>query len=721
MDLVLRLGRRIVDVLTPESVHLARLLEDSGCGFSTPAAQPQWVRLFERHPDVKVVDYDTTDAICQALRKLRSVMTRPDGLARSPLLYFTSFGGSGKSRFCGRFGAFVTRLQQEDPAAAAALRATPADDASPVFGTHSSATLANADLVSWSQQLRLVGLNFSSTHWGLGFTDQALVKHGLFIPLYLRILFFSKGDLRSDASSLAWKRLGARCLQLLQGGLITQYTLAGAVDDLLQDLVGPTVPRRPLVILVDEIAKVDDHFADHAAGVAARYRSQLCRIADSVGGHVVFSSVYASLLMDETRSSGRPVQELLKLPLVSTAFILAAALRHNAQRGVFLSYDGSVASWKLSLSDTHALSDRGVAGLACLVGDDARFATMLARYLMAAPVGTGAVWTYVVGAAEQSSFALPLLWDETYWAVVFAHVLLDREVAANRRVRGGVEPVTWDQVRLRGLVHAVGGARFVPKLPLFALWYLLRQPTVDDSTYLHRGICRLLSWSSSGVSWCGWETFFEACLMVLDNARAVLSQGCNVYQSLARLFPSETHQGVADIIKSDSVDAAQPRLNVRTATLGCLMRATVDGDQQFVNYVYKLNQCAAAIDAAVLYQTRDGQLSLLCIQLKFSSQHASTSLSWAESCRLVQAMQKQAAEVAAHSWADVRGRVAFLVGARCKRGARYAADRAACPASVMDSAVVLCWEDLRNALGPFLVGLADHAETIFEAEVQDMP
>lgn len=209
--------------------------------------------------------------------------------------------------------------------------------------------------------------------------------------------------------------------------------------------------------------------------------------------------------------------------------------------------------------------------------------------------------------------------------------------------------------------------------------------------------------------------------MVLDNARAVLSQGCNVYQSLARLFPSETHQGVADIIKSDSVDAAQPRLNVRTATLGCLMRATVDGDQQFVNYVYKLNQCAAAIDAAVLYQTRDGQLSLLCIQLKFSSQHASTSLSWAESCRLVQAMQKQAAEVAAHSWADVRGRVAFLVGARCKRGARYAADRAACPASVMDSAVVLCWEDLRNALGPFLVGLADHAETIFEAEVQDMP
>lgn len=144
---------RTVGAYMPAKVHLSRLLES--CGLAPLTHQTDWVRLFERHPEFEVVDVDTTAVLHQALSDLRRHFESLNGRTRQALLFFTSYGGSGKSRTCGKLATLVSRVRRGDVDAAAALDS---GGASPL--AHSLTTLS-----AWVKMLRIVGINFNSSRW----------------------------------------------------------------------------------------------------------------------------------------------------------------------------------------------------------------------------------------------------------------------------------------------------------------------------------------------------------------------------------------------------------------------------------------------------------------------------------------------------------------------------------------------------------------------------
>jgi len=723
MDTAWQLGRRVVDFFTLPATHLVQLL--LVCGLWEERLQTGWVTLFERHPNVEVIGHDTTGAICEALHNLRFFFSRVVRGGRLELLYFTSFAGSGKSRFCGQLATFVQLVQQGDGGAADALDAwTPSTLASPMA--------VQGMLSSWVKQLRIVGVNFNSTTWNLNPTDRELLKHGMFVPLYLRILFFLTGDLQNSRTMVSsWALFLERSRLLLEKRYIIELTLVQKVQSVLSSLVGEGPGRRPLIIIVDELQKVSDFFSYTSIDLGDLYRSELCTLAEKVHGHTVFSSVNVQLMIKETSSSRRPVVELLRLPRVPASRIFEEVLRVNGERGVYLNYGGSLASSTFAPSPVAAdavLAESGVAALSCLVGDDVRLATFLAVDLMSQSIGSGTIWDYADGASNRTSSAVGNLWDQPYGPEVLAHVILGHEVAAERDVldaNGRSKGATWDQVRLRGHVLAVGGKAFTPRLPLLALWGLVSN-NVKEQVPLFRGIRMLLSWTPLMVSWCGWEVFFLASVMVLANARALVA-GAGDLCSLSDIYSSSTHVGSGSIVVDQIIDPANPRFNLCTSTIDSLWARFVDDDGSLVNRVWKLNTNAAAIDAVIFYRTGDGALAMVCIQNKFSARDASTLLGWRESSTLVAAMQQvvsNAAErataadaTARKTWSLMSPRVAFILAARRKRRDSPAASRQQQLHQHMDSAIVLCWEDMEQYVGSFLSGLVEHADTLFGAEL----
>lgn len=711
-DVVKAFYSRTVGAYIPAKVHLSRLLES--CGLASLTHQTDWVRLFERHPEFEMVDVDTSAVLHKALSDLRRQFEAPNRRhTRLALLFFTSYGGSGKSRTCGKLATLVSRVRRRDIAAAAALDSGGADPL-----VHSSTTLS-----AWVKTLHIVGINFNSSRWGLGAEDRGLMSYGVFIPLYLRMLFFKMADLTEDSSSEQWQQLCKRCKTLLAAGFIDQETLADAVCIMLLDLAGQNAPFQPVIALVDELQKVTDFFVE-STDVGDSYRSEICRLMDTVGGHAVFSSV-SSLLMTRERSAfRRPVKELLRLPRIPAVAILRDALRQNAERGVYLSFNGTVATWSfvgVAPPGAAVLASRGLAALACLVGDNVRFATFLALHMTAAEVQTGEVWDVIASAADRVGLPGLDLWAQPYSPSVLAHVLLGKQVLSQDQVldaAGRTLGSTWGTLQLRGHVQSVGGEQFVPELPLFVVWSLLGVPAKLENAFIYRSIGKMLQWRSSVLSWCGWELFYPCCLMALDNAR-VLVYMSSLTTSLAALFPTASFIGRGLLLTSEAIEAAQPRHNLQITTLQRLMDGFIAGDGRLVNYVWRLNQGAPAIDAAVVYTTADGEQVLLCLQLKFSRAEAGTSTTWSLCSDWVKAMRDRCAQAAGEAWPCVTQRVAFLVVARRARGAGLPREQGA-NSPWMDNALVLCWEDLEAHLGSFLFGLANHAETLFEAEIVEV-
>jgi len=711
-----RLVRAAIDYFSSPATHLAEL--QLAFGLSEAHVQTAWVQLFERHPDAEVIHHDTTASVCEALNQLRVAFNRVARSVRLEMFYFTSSAGSGKSRFCGQLAEFVLRVQRGDEAAAFALDSCGRS----ALGASSSAA---GSLSSWVKRLCVVGVNFNSKAWSLNGTDRELFKYGKFVPLYLRILFFVMGDLQASTSASTWTRIGKRCLWLFENRYISEETLCDKVECLLEGLAGEGPLRRPLIILIDELQKVSEFFDVNRVSVGDRYRSELCRLAEVVDGSAVFSSIDADLMVREkTSGSHRPVLELLALPRVPVHAIFKEVLRVNAERGIYLNFDGTLASSTLGPSPmtaaSGALAHRSVAALSCLVGDDVRLATYLALELMELSLSSGSLWAHIQVAADRTSFSVGNLFSRPYGAVVLAHAIMGYRVVAEKDVldiHGGSLGVTWDEVRLRGHVLAVGGETFVPHVPLHPLWKLVSHSTTQRNT-LFRSIGVLLSWSPARPSWCGWEVFFLASLMVLSNARALVD-GVGELCSVADLFPSSTHVGRSPIVLDNVIESVQPRLNLCTSNLVTLVQRFVSTDDSLLDRVWKLNNNAAAIDAVVFYKTVDGVLAMVCIQNKFSASDASTLMSWTDSSNYVAAMQRVCRDTAGAEWATLRPRVAFVVAARRMRRPEYGTARAQQPRQCMDSAVVLCWEDLEQHLGSFLYGLVDHADTLFGAEVAE--
>lgn len=662
------------------------------------------MKLFERHPEDEVVDIDTTRIVCQALHFLCGLHLEAD--RRRLMTFFTSFPGSGKSRLCSKIVEFVYLLHSKDPAAAAAVK--------------QHIPQAHAATIEWSAQAHVVGLNFNSSRWALSGDDRALSAYGLLVPLYLRIIFFMQADLNDPSSSQNWVDICSSCQMLLRVGLVNEASLYRTVRGLLQGLAGASSPNKPLIIIVDELHKVQQFFSSEVPHAADKYRSAVCQLADQVEGYTLFSSLGAHLMLNEHTASGRPVRHLPCLFVLPTRAIFQAALDFNVQRGVFLNYQGILANWVLDNAPPAGKLEleRGVAALTFLVGDDVRFATFLARQLMTGAVGADSVYLLLQRAARRTAFSHGRLWEEKYGPAVFAHVIQEWSAPFDRRLTDqNRQPldVNWDEVRLRGHVQAVGGRNVRAKLPAYALWRFIQTNPALNEHGIYKGIRQLLTWTDGSVSWYGFESFFQGCIVTLDSARALTwsEQDC----SMAALYPSSTPTGSGAIVTNRVLVAPRPRFRVRITTLSTLISNLIDGTGPIYECVWRLNQGATALDAAVFYEHWDGAPVMLCVQIKFSSQDSTTRLSWADCCEWVSAMEAACALQAGARWRNVRGRVAYLIAARRRRGPRYEADKAAHPRRIMDKAIVLCWEDLQMCLGSFLFGLLEHAETLFEAEV----
>lgn len=367
------------------------------------------------------------------------------------------------------------------------------------------------------------------------------------------------------------------------------------------------------------------------------------------------------------------------------------------------------------------LASRGLSALACLVGDNVRFATFLAWQLTGAEVQTVAVWDVIASTADHVGLPGDDLWAQPYGPSVLAHVLLGAQVRSKSPVldaAGRTLGSTWGTLQLRGHVQSVGGERFVPELPLIVAWSLSGVPAEQERVFIYRSVGKMLQWRSSVLSWRGWELFHPCCLMALDNARVLVYQG-SLITSLVALFQTFSFIGRGVLLTREAIEAAQPRRNLQVTTLQRLMDGFIAGDGRLVNHVWRLNQGAPAIDAAVVYTTADGEQVLLCLHLKFSSAEAGTSTTWSLCSDWVKAMRDRCAQAAGEAWPCVTQRVAFLVVARRSRGTGPPHEQGA-NTPWMDNALVLCWEDLEAHLGSFLFSLANHAETLFEAEIVEV-
>lgn len=204
--------------------------------------------------------------------------------------------------------------------------------------------------------------------------------------------------------------------------------------------------------------------------------------------------------------------------------------------------------------------------------------------------------------------------------------------------------------------------------------------------------------------------------MVLNSAFAFMwSPGdCSV----AERYPSSTNTYRDKIIADRVPSAVRPFFRVRTITLSNLSRERRMGQEgPIYDCVWRLNPNAAAMHATVFYEQGEEGSMLLCVQIMFSKDDSTSMLSWRDSCDWVSATEATPVREARSYWTTFRGRVGYLIASRRQRGPREEADKAVSSCSVMNKAIVLCGEDIKTCLGPFLFGVLYLAETMLEAEV----
>lgn len=251
-----------------------------------------WDNLFAVKPPERLPVPQDLAVVRQLLEKARQVFAESDRLHNSPLankssderltrlslLYVTSFPGSGKSHLRRSLGVTVDLLRAGDVGTERRLLGTlervqdsdgngpdaspPADAPSSTLRSDKAPPLKDT-ILTWAQQLVLLGVNFNSERWSLSeeFSNGVLacLPRGRMIPLHLRILFFALADLSdADAAEAVWNMLVRRCSAAVTAGLLSPTDIRYAVEVFLKRRCGGSAPFAPLLIVVDELDKSRD-------------------------------------------------------------------------------------------------------------------------------------------------------------------------------------------------------------------------------------------------------------------------------------------------------------------------------------------------------------------------------------------------------------------------------------------------------------------------------
>lgn len=650
---------------------------------------PAWDNIFKTKPKKRLVDFDDKAALCQCLAHLhiwfkkqldedsgdaetvgkqseeppaegecpdenqaedqKSDSSKDSRSMRLCLFYLASFPGSGKTHLCRQLAEVLDKLRSDDKRTSdELLGAAQRGAALPRPAMCAEELLLTPQTVEWAKKVQLIGVNFNSERWNLNSTDRELARdYGKFIPLYLRILFFAVADVsNADAAEAAWLQLGTSSVAALKAGPLTEAAFEAAVLDLFRRRCGSSAPHRPFILVVDELAKARSFCPDVYAvdevhpDAPSSFRSQCCALANKVNGHVLVSSLDEALPAAETVASGRHAQEVVLLPPFPTRKLVVRALRRLSRKGLCLNDGGQLVQVGEG-SDSRDFIEPFASTLSALVGSDARFAIHLSDALEAAVAGS-TLSAAVTTAASEDVVTCAGVWDHPAADIIVAHAirgaevlsvstlaeLVPRDVAV---VRPAAEH-TWDEVRLKGLIQAVGGPTFVVKMPLYVVW------TLDESAARAQPLRQALltmvdrSGDTTLLKWQTWEALWNNLEIALAQARWLVSR--SDLESLSVMYPCTSFVGGS--LSFILADTKFLPTGVATLLLPSLLQSFFSDDLSLTKLVWRMPHNAVAIDAVRFVADQAGKLRVLCYQTKMSD--VDKALSWNGACELVKSM-----------------------------------------------------------------------------------
>lgn len=619
-----------------------------------------WPNIFTTKPRRRLVHFDDMAVLCQCLAHLHiwfnkqdfeDVENKDSVKTRLCLFYLASFAGSGKSHLCCRLAEVLDDLQKNDAnTVSRLLRAAQRGAALPRPSTCQVDLLLTPRTVEWAKDLQILGVNFNSERWNLdeGSADGELaLRFNKFMPFYLRILFFAVADLSdADAAEAVWHRLGKASLAALKSGSLTPADFQAAVVDLFKELCGSSAPYRPLILVIDELSKARSfcptlYAPDRAHPDApSAFRSKACELTNKVNGHVLVVSLDEALPAAEFVASGRYAQELVVMPPFPTGKLLNRTLMQLSEKNLFLNSDGQLATASAGC-DLSASIDQRTSVLAAIVGADARFAIYLSQALDAAEAGA-TLSAAVTTAASEAAVTCANVWKHRAADVIVAHAIcgavvlsadsLASVLPAAAAAQPGAEP-TWDQLRMEGLIQAIGGPTFAVKMPLYILWKL------DESSSrgrpLRLALFNMVNRASDAIllQWQTWEGLWNNLEIVLAHSRQLVSRTSP--EPLCVMYPSTSFFGSS--LHSISVNTAVLPTRGETRLLPSLLKRLLSDDRSLREVVWRTPSNAAAIDAVRFVVDDDGILRVFCYQSKSSG--VGSPLTWGDACKLVKNMR----------------------------------------------------------------------------------
>lgn len=511
----------------------------------------------------------------------------------------------------------------------------------------STVAAAGADLafLDWLSRVVIVAVNFNS-HFQISLMEAYLVKDGLlsFEDLVrLRLVYSERADLGNCDQKEFVDYI--TCIDFaVRKGMLSSRLMSQASQLLLRRRAGRGAPSDPLILFVDEVAKIGNtmdspiqvlreylsanvkRFADPDGvlpSVVALLVSACCHVADAGSGSVLSSSTESRLVQEgATVISGRRAPHydgLVNNPEDCIPLCLAA-LTQLARRGKYI-YSREIDSTELAFvlrgdfgGGGRTLSSRAIElltpvarSLAFAVGGHLRTAVQLYLSIVSAGVkqDVGVMLDDIV--TDGFDRVASDLWDtsseEDRNAFVAAMILgkkVDYTDTAFSTVVAGRGPTKWDNVRRRGLVYG-SGSPFCPRMSPIMLRRLLKRPTSEK--LLFKASLSSHVGTSTAPSWMEWESFCCCREWAHSIARSLEPSSFSAV-GLGDLFGiRSTYCGKGDLLTRTLVDASVARVGVDCRNLQTLL--SWEGTSQengLMGHVWLLTEMTAGIDAIMFFR-----------------------------------------------------------------------------------------------------------------------
>lgn len=559
-------------------------------------------------------------------------------------------GGTGKT-YLARFMASNTR---------AVLATEAVAGATPAF-------------LEWLDKLVVVVINFNAD-FQISEMEAKLVADGLFTfkeLCHLRLLYQERANLQR--SRRRYFRDFVKAVNFaLREGVLTPGLIDEEVTNLLIERVGRGGEDDPMVIIVDEVAKLaatlggpisilQQHIAQNRTkyrtrdgslpSVVALVVSAACQVADGCGGSVMSTSTDSRLLREgATVVSGRgaPHYNGLNEDPECCIPMCLAALKSLAMKGLY-PYSKEINSTELArvlqadYSKTRpALSPRGeelltpiARSLAFAAGGHPRTVVEVCCQLATATVGEDVSSLLSGVVTDEFVSALDALWEKAsekdrndFLATLILAESVDTgescfpSVPSTEQVE---EVAAWSWACRCGFVYGVGST-IVPWMSPIMLRRLLRRRS-SSSLLFYKCLKQQVEGGSS-PSWMAWEMLCSSREWAHSIARS-LRPGSYEAVTLGSLFgKNSTYCGDGLLLNTVLVNASHARVGVSHHNLQTLLSwEGTARERELLDQVWLLTEGTVGVDAIMFFRcvrctydpTLSGKLIVVGMQCKFKN------------------------------------------------------------------------------------------------------